>query len=189
MMGKKSNSARSEKGGFGLRQCLGVAGVILAAVLIWTLFKMGMSIHQNRKIYDAVVNFVPTENSRIEVERWEAGRESHTPITLSSAAAQQAAMEVLSQLEYGGFYLYSDSFSPVERWKAISVDDQGGHYYLVTLYPDGAEHLTAWISVGSSQSYDLFSQLYKLKYDNWEPVRTYFDQFWAENAPTYGAEF
>lgn len=189
MMGEKSNAVRSEKGGFGLRQCLGVVGVILAAVLIWTFFKMGMSIHQNRKIYDAVVNFVPTENSRIEVERWEAGREGHTPITLSSVEAQQAAMEVLSQLEYGGFYLYSDSFSPVEKWKAISVDDQGGHNYLIALHPDGEKYLTAWIAVGSQQSYDLLSRLYKLKYDNWEPVRTYFDQFWEENVPTYGAGF
>ena len=66
---------------------------------------------------------------------------------------------------------------------------QGGHYYSIKLFPDREKFVTAWITVGSQQSYDALSQLYKLKYDNWEPVRSYLDQFWEENTPINGAVF
>ena len=188
-MKKQSDPQVPEKVGFGLRQWIGIIAFIFGLFLSWTLFKIGMSIHQNRKIYNEVANFIPTENSRIEIERWEADGDSYAGITLSGIEAQQATMEVLSRLEYGGFYLYSDSFSPVKEWKGISAFDQGGHYYSIKLFPDREKFVTAWITVGSQQSYDALSQLYKLKYDNWEPVRSYLDQFWEENTPINGAVF
>ena len=117
-MKKQRDPQVPEKVGFGLRQWIGIIAFIFGLFLIWTLFKIGMSIHQNRKIYNEVANFIPTENSHIEIERWEADGDSYAGITLSGIEAQQATMEVLSRLEYGGFYLYSDSFSPVKIGRA-----------------------------------------------------------------------
>lgn len=103
--------------------------------------------------------------------------------------AQQAAMDIISELEYGGFYFFSNSLIPVEEWKAISVYNQKGHFYDISLYPEGQRIAIADIQIGSKQAFDIFSEYYDLKYDNWEPVRTYLDQFWAENTPANGAIF
>ena len=121
-MKKQRDPQVPEKVGFGLRQWIGIIAFIFGLFLIWTLFKIGMSIHQNRKIYNEVANFIPTENSRIEIERWEADGDSYAGITLSGIEAQQATMEVLSRLEYGGFYLYSDSFSPRSEERRVGKE-------------------------------------------------------------------
>ena len=83
-MKKQRDPQVPEKVGFGLRQWIGIIAFIFGLFLIWTLFKIGMSIHQNRKIYNEVANFIPTENSRIEIERWEADGDSYAGITLRS---------------------------------------------------------------------------------------------------------
>ena len=73
---------------------------IFILFLIWNLFKIGLSIHQNRKIYDAVINFTPTENSYIQIVRTEEEQPGAeylpTEITLNSVEAQQAAMDIIS---------------------------------------------------------------------------------------------
>lgn len=191
-MAKQANSS-SKKSGLGLKQIfLFIIGIFIL-FLIWNLFKIGLSIHQNRKIYDVVINFTPTENSYIQIVRTEEEQPGAeylpTEITLSSVEAQQAAMDIISELEYGGFYFFSNSLIPVEEWKAISVYNQKGHFYDISLYPEGQRVAIADIQIGSKQAFDIFSEYYDLKYDNWEPVRTYLDQFWAENTPANGAIF
>ena len=69
-MAKQANSS-SKKSGLGLKQIfLFIIGIFIL-FLIWNLFKIGLSIHQNRKIYDVVINFTPTENSYIQIVRTE----------------------------------------------------------------------------------------------------------------------
>ena len=99
---------------------------------------------------------------------------------LSSVEEQEGVMEVLSQLEYGGFYLPPNRHIRY-RETLIRTEDTKMPRYEVFIVPGERLHAIAWLSLSEEQAYEKALTRYPLKLNNVEPALDYFDRLFDVN--------
>ena len=84
-----------------------LAVALLVILLLWKLVPYGYAIFANRQLFERVVNFVPTEGSYIKINGYyydENEELTQYSTVLEDFESQEALMDIIAQLEYGGHY-------------------------------------------------------------------------------------
>ena len=175
-MAEKTNEQKTGKALIGKRDILLIIGLLLAVLVGRVIFQFVYSTYHAHRIYEALTTFTPTEGSRIEIDYNIPGQLRVEQIVLEDVGEQEALMERLSGLGYGGLWLPA----PLNNEDVIPNDEQTERSYDISLYPPEELPIT-WTVLGE-QCYEILSPGYLFKYTNAGPALEYLDELFGVTA-------